>query len=750
MKFTNGFWCIRDEIEPVYAVEYYDRDINQNNLVLYAATKPIQNRGDIPNQPMLTITLSSPLEDVIKVSIEHFKGRINRGPEFEIAAKTGDFISISEGEDRIYFQSGNTQAVISKEKKAWRIEYKDNENLLTETSYRNIAYMKNKKINKNYLCEQLLLDVGENIYGLGERYTPYVKNGQTVEIWNEDGGTSSDQTYKNIPFYVSNKGYGVFVAHPGDVHFEVGSEKVERVQFSVETERLDYYILNGKTPKGTVKLFTELTGKPALPPAWSFGLWLTTSFTTSYDEETVTSFIDRMKERNIPLHTFHFDSFWMKGFEWCNLNWDDEVFPDPVGMLKRYKEKGLHICLWINSYIGQKSPLFDEGVKKGYFILNQDGSVWQVDTWQPGMALVDFTNPQACKWYQDKLEVLLDMGVDCFKTDFGERIPVTGIKYYDSSDPVKMHNYYTYLYNKTVFELLEKKRGRDQALVFARSATAGGQKFPVHWGGDTTATYQSMAEELRGGLSLSLSGFGFWSHDIGGFEQTASADVYKRWCAFGLLSSHSRLHGSTSYRVPWLFDDEACEVLKKFVNIKCRLMPYLFQQAVIAHKEGIPVMRPMLLEFPEDLTCEVLDRQYMLGESLLVAPVFSQNGVVSYYLPKGTWTNYLNGETREGEKWYQEKFDYFNLPLMVRENTILAVGNNTEDVDYDFTKNLTFTIYQLDDGRKTNIKVADQEGKENVYAEASRKGQVITIKVKGATSWRAEYFGEEKLEIIRA
>lgn len=185
--------------------------------------------------------------------------------------------------------------------------------------------------------------------------------------------------------------------------------------------------------------------------------------------------------------------------------------------------------------------------------------MWQGDVWQAGLAIVDFTNPEAYRWYQSKLRVLLEQGVDCFKTDFGERIP-TDVAYYDGSDPTKMHTYYTYLYNKCVFELLEAYKGKNEACVFARSATVGGQKFPVHWGGDCSSSYASMHESLRAGLSLCMSGFGFWSHDISGFEGTASADVYKRWAVFGLLSTHSRLHGAKSYRVPWLFGEEAVYV----------------------------------------------------------------------------------------------------------------------------------------------------------------------------------------------
>ncbi len=312
------------------------------------------------------------------------------------------------------------------------------------------------------------------------------------------------------------------------------------------------------------------------------------------------------------------------------------MFPDPVGLLKRIKAKGLNICVWINSYIGQESVFFNEGMEKGYFIKRTNGQVWQWDMWQPGMAIVDFTNPEAYKWFQSKLEVLLDMGVDCFKTDFGERIPYEGVVYHDGSDPKKMHNYYTYLYNKCVYELLERKRGKGQAVLFARSATVDGQKFPVHWGGDCWSDYESMEESLRGGLSLLMSGFGFWAHDIGGFENTSTADVYKHWVAFGLLSSHSRLHGSSSYRVPWVYDDEAVDVVRFFTRLKARLMPYLYKTAIETSVTGVPTMRSMVLEYTEDKTCHYVDKQYMLGDNLLVAPIFNDQSMAEYYLPKGT------------------------------------------------------------------------------------------------------------------
>lgn len=730
MKFTNGYWLLRDEMKAAYAVEYGSHRVYGQELTMYLPCSHIVDRGSCLNIPLLTVTLSSPMDGVIKVSAVHHDGAVYNGPFAKIY--TGDaHVRIEENEEQLIYQTGSLKAVIDKAPNGYKMAFYEEDTFLTESSFRNLAYMQNTKTGKNYMLEQMFLDVDEYVYGLGERFTPFVKNGQVVEMWNEDGGTASEIAYKNIPFYVTNKGYGILVDNEGDVAYEIASEKVERVQFSVEGERLGYYVISGKTPMGTVEKYTELTGKPALPPAWSFGLWLTTSFTTNYDEATTSGFIQGMADREIPLHVFHFDCYWMDAYEWCNFEWDPATFPDPKGMLKRYHDRGLHICVWINPYIGQKSCLFKEGKDHGYLVKKTDGSVWQTDLWQPGMALVDFTNPDAVAWYQGKLKTLLDMGVDCFKTDFGERIPVKEIEYFDHSDPVKMHNYYTYLYNQAVFELLERERGTGEAVLFARSATVGGQQFPAHWGGDCSASYVSMAETLRGGLSLSLGGFGFWSHDISGFESTAPADIYKRWCQFGLLSSHSRLHGSSSYRVPWMFDEEACDILREFVNLKCCLMPYLYGQAVRSHKEGRPVLRPMFMDFPEDRACDTLDRQYMFGDSLLVAPIFKENGEVQYYLPEGTWYNLITGAEVTGGKWQKETHDYHSLPLMIRPNTVLALGNNDQKPDYDYADGVSLLVSAFDEGAEAKTEIPDLKGETVMTVTAKRVGDEIHLHVEG-------------------
>ncbi|WP_017813915.1 MULTISPECIES: alpha-xylosidase [Paenibacillus] len=746
MKFTDGYWQIRKGYHMQHPVDIRDIVRKDNEVTLYAATKRIERKGDTLNGALIKATLSSPIPNVIKVTFNHHKGGLNLSPQFELAQQDHNLV-IQDDEQALTVQSGELKATVTKNT-GWNISFDYNDRHLTGSVHKGPGYI-NGPEDSIFFREQLELGVGEYIYGLGERFTPFVKNGQTVDIWNEDGGTSSEQAYKNIPFYLSSKGYGVFVNHPEKVSYEIASENVSKVQFSVEGETLEYFIIGGSNPKEVLDNYTTLTGKPALPPAWTFGLWLTTSFTTDYDEATVNHFVDGMAERDLPLSVFHFDCFWMREYQWCDFKWDERMFPDPEGMLKRLKDKGLKICAWINPYIAEKSYLFDEGMENGYLVKRKDGSVWQWDLWQAGMGLVDFTNPAAVDWYKSKLKVLVDQGVDSFKTDFGERIP-TDVVYYDGSDPVKMHNYYTFLYNKVVFELLEETLGKNEAALFARSATVGGQQFPVHWGGDCSSTFESMAESLRGGLSLGVSGFGFWSHDISGFEMTAAPAVYKRWVQFGMLSSHSRLHGNESYRVPWLFDEESVDVLRKFTKLKCRLMPYLFDAAVTASEQGTPMMRPMVLDYYQDPATHMLDRQYMFGDSLLVAPIFNAEGAASYYVPEGQWTNLLTDAVVQGGRWYNETYDYMNMPVLVKPGSIIAMGLEDSKPDYDYTDGVELHIYGLEEGQSSAIRLVQISGDHAADVTAVRQNGTIEVSASGTlTNWSVVLHGIENAASVQ-
>ena len=730
MKFTKGYWMNRPGVEVSSTVQV--REVKKEGERVYLYTVPYSADSRAMGGPVIELYLSSPLPDIIRVQAYHFIGAVQRGPVFPLHTEAFP-LGVRETDTDVTVTSGETSLVVHKNPCGftWYFRGKKLTSVGDRFGTAMLGYLTTPE--GPFMRAQLDLDIGEKVYGLGERFTPFVRNGQTVDIWNEDGGTCTEISYKNIPFYVTNRGYGVFVCDPGPVSYEICTEYVTRVQFSVPGEALDFMVIGGGDMEHVLENYTNLTGRPALPPAWSMGLWLTSSFTTSYDEETVMRFVDGMAERKIPLRVFHFDCYWMKENEWCGFAWDERMFPDIEGMLSRMKnEKHLKICIWINPYIGQKSEAFREAMASGYLLKKPNGDVWQTDLWQAGMGIVDFTNPGAWRWYQDKLRTLLRQGVDCFKTDFGERIPAENVAWYDGSDPERMHNYYTYLYNKCVYELLTEERGEGEAVLFARSATAGGQQFPVHWGGDCSSNYPSMAESLRGGLSLCLSGFGFWSHDISGFEGTAPADVYKRWSAFGLLSTHSRLHGSGSYRVPWLFSkegeehgEESVAVLKYFSELKCTLMPYLYTAAAEAHRLGHPVMRPMVYAFPGDLCCEDIERQYMLGVSLMVAPVFSKDGETDFYLPRGTWTHFLTGEVREGGTWQRDTYDFFSLPLFAKENSIIPVGADAAQPDYEYGHGLTLHVFALKTHAETTV--VNTEGKDILTVRAERDGQRLTF-----------------------
>jgi alpha-D-xyloside xylohydrolase len=730
MRFGDGAWRLLPGVTPNYLSRVDGARIGPDELVLHVSNRLETARWATLEGHMFTLRITSPADEVARIRVAHHLGRKRKGPDFELRAEPRA-LAIGEDDEAFALELGRLKLVIRKQ--PFGIEFWDTEanELITTSPFKGLAMME-KPGDGLFLRDQLTLRPGELVYGLGERFSAFPRNGQTVDMWNADCGTCSDKGYKDVPFFLTSRGWGVFVNSSDKVSFEIGTEQVMRAQFAVPGEDLDYFLIRGPEPKGVLRRLAELSGKPALPPVWSFGLWLTTSFTTEYDERTVTEQIDGMFAREIPLHVFHFDCFWMKGHHWCNFEWDEAVFPDPRGMLERLHAKGLHLCVWINPYIAERSRLFEEGTRRGFLLRRPNGDVYQRPKWQAGMGYVDFTNPDAVRWYQDELRRLVRMGVDAFKTDFGEEIP-TDVVYFDGSDPERMHNYYTLLYNRAVFEVLVEERGEREAVVFARSATATCQRFPVHWGGDCYGSYASMAETLRGGLSLALSGFGFWSHDIGGFEDKAPAGVYKRWVAFGLLSSHSRLHGSSSYRVPWIYDEEAVDVVRFFSELKCRLMPYVMRAATEAQKTGVPLMRPMLLEYPKDPSCRTLDRQYLLGGELLVAPVFDDRRA-EFYLPAGEWTHLLTGEVRSGGGWFFDELDFLAVPVFIRPNALLAMGAERRRVDYDYAENPRLVCGKLDGESPSSVEIVDRLGNEQARFELEQRGKKVTLRRHGSAA----------------
>lgn len=737
VRLRDGMWLPAEGIFTEYAEDIYEitPSEDQQALSLLCPVKHIRSRGDTLNQPTVTLDVKAEMDGVISIESTHWAGAQIKGPHFELfpdgkPTVQGEIVKSDKGTT---LKSGVLSATIHPDPHNFDIKFHstDGSKYLTSLGNRSTGFaytpspstpmqLGDMRDFKHYMFFQTSLSVGESIHGLGERFGAWNKVGQHVSLWNADGGTSSDQAYKNVSFWMSNRGYGVFVDNPGRVDLEIGSERTTRIQTTIEGQRLKIYIIYGDGPKDVLKKYTTLTGKAGKVPSWSFGLWLTTSFTTNYDETTVNSFLEGMKARGSPVDVFHYDCFWMKAFTWTDFVFDSERFPDPKGQISRLKESGLckKVCVWINPYIGQHGAAFKYAADRGYLLKRKNGDVWQWDLWQAGMGLVDITNPEAVAWYVECLNGLFDKGVDALKTDFGERIPTLDVQWHDTTvDPHKMHNYYAFAYNRIVYEALQKRYGKDEAVLFARAACAGTQRFPLVWGGDCESTPEALAESVRGGLSMGLSGYSFWSCDIGGFEGFPPPWIYKRWVAMGLLCSHSRLHGSNSYRVPWTVDDddqteEGCsKTLAKWTSLKTRLMPYFYAQAMESIEGGIPMsLRAMALEFPDDPTAWYLDRQFMVGSQLLAAPIYDESGEVEFYLPKGKWTSYFNNEAKTGPGWFKEKHAFGTLPLYVRENTILVLGNRDQvGAAYDYAKDVEVALFQTAPGAKATV--VDGEGK---------------------------------------
>ncbi len=509
----------------------------------------------------------------------------------------------------------------------------------------------------------------EGLFGLGEKFGPLNKRGQRVVSWDSDTtNCSTDRAYKNVPFFMSTRGYGLFLHDSHRIEYELGSWSFTATSFAVENDALEWYFIYGPELRRILKRYTSLTGKAPVPPLWSFGLWMSRfGYKNRAELEEIAA---KLREHRIPTDVLHLDPFWLRKGHYCDLEWDENAFPDAEGMLRALADNGFKVCLWEQPFVPVGTEMFQEGVQKGYFVRDKERKPRIIyDFEEKETAIVDFTNPEAVRWYQDKHRRLLKQGVAVFKTDMGEAVPRDAV-FADGRTGDEMHNLYPLLYNRTVWETVaEKWNGR--GIVWGRSGYAGSQRYPVNWGGDSFSTFSEMAAVLRGGLSYGLSGVPFWSQDIGGFQgEKPSPELYVRWAQWGFLNSHSRCHG-VQPREPWEYGDEAEQIFRKFDELRYQILPYIWSTAHEAAETGLPVMRPLVLEFQDDPTTWHIDTQYFFGPWILVAPVLEEGGFVRFYLPPGQWLDFWTGEVLAGPSWHERTVPLSEIPLFLREGTLL-------------------------------------------------------------------------------
>ncbi len=570
----------------------------------------------------------------------------------------------------------------------------------------------------------------EHFYGFGEKFTDFDKRGQRLEMWHYNTlGVHTERAYKNVPFFVSTRGYGLFVDSVTCVNFDMAASNHATFSLIVPDSALDYYVIVGPELKTIVTRYASLVSLPILPPKWAFGLWTSSGFKDDRAEE-VLSRARELREHDVPCDVLHLDCYWQRHGCWSDMIWDEEMFPDPEGMIEQVKDMGFKVCLWMNPYIGVESERFTEAKEKGYFLKTPQGEAYVVDLWggegrtHPPVGIIDVTNPEAVAWFKEIIRPTLRVGADVLKTDFGEGIPADAVAH-NGMTGAQLHNLYPLPYNDAVAEVTAEETGR-AGLVWGRSTYTGGQRHAAQWGGDPNCTYQGMASTLRGGLSMGMCGHAFWSHDIGGFHRQPTPELYVRWAQFGLFSPLSRAHGMTT-RLPWDYGEEALRIFRDYVLLRYRLLPYVYTYANIAAETSLPLMRPMVLEFPDDPSTYAMDLQYMFGAELLVAPIYNSAGRRPVYFPAGRWVDFWSHQVIEGPQTRFVEVPLEVLPLYVRADALIPTVEPPDylsDAPFDL---VTFEGYLLESG---SFELRDSDGVTRI--SASFEGSRLNVQVEGA------------------
>ena len=659
----NGYWPVRMQMLD-FPDAAYENDPNLRLKIDFVSPRCVRIR-------MLTSPIAAPRKDSESLMLA--------GP----VSSSGAWRSVSDGNTFAYTTDYGRVEI---QRFPFRLVLKDkNGKVLTQTRH-NIdndssqvkllpfSFIKRGSDNSRSINPVLTLAPGERIYGCGESFTSLNKVGQKVHLSVTDPqGPETDGQYKPVPFFFSNRGYGIFMHTSAPVTCDFGASYIGADRIFMGDEEMDFFVFFGE-PKDILNEYTNITGKSPMLPLWSFGTWM--SRITYFSQEEGLDIAKQLRAHKIPSDVIHFDTGWF-GVDWqCDYQFAKDRFPDPVGMLKQLSKDGFHTCLWQLPYFTPKNRFFPEIIEKGLHVVNATGGMPYED------AVLDFSNPATIAWYQSKIEGLMRQGVSTIKCDFGEAAPYNGF-YHSGKGGLYEHNLYPLRYNKALWEVVERSHP-GEGIIWARSAWAGSQRYALHWGGDAATTNTGMLGDLRGGLSFGLSGFSFWSHDMGGFVTASPEDIYRRWLPFGFLSSHTRAHGAPPTE-PWLISESFTKAFRECAEMKYKLMPYVYAQAKDCSERGLPMVRALLVEFPKDPGAWLVEDEYMFGSQILVAPLMERGDERTVYLPKGKWIDYQSGQVYAGG--YQTiRAGKIPAVILVRDGSLIPhvpLAQRTDQIKWD-------------------------------------------------------------------
>ncbi len=657
----NGYWPVRMQMLD-FPETQYDNDPNLSIQLRFVSPRTVR-------VTMLTTPVAPKDEDA---QDPMFCGPVPTDHSWKVAC-TADAICYKSQYGSIEIQ-----------KYPWRLVIRDAngrvltrsrsiiDNDSTQVKLLPFSFIKRGSDNSRSINPVFFLSPGERIYGCGESFTSLNKVGQKVHLYVTDPqGPETDGMYKPVPFYFSNRGYGIFMHTSAPATCDFGASYIGAQRLFMADETMDFFIFLGE-PKDILDEYTNLTGKSPMLPLWTFGTWM--SRITYFSQQEGLDIAAKLRENRIPADVIHFDTGWF-GVDWqCDYEFAHDRFPNPVAMLKKLKKEGFHTCLWQLPYFTPKNRYFKELVDNNMHVRNAMGGMPYED------AVLDLSNQQTVKWYQDKIAHLIQQGVGAIKCDFGEAAPFNGL-YASGRTGLYEHNLYPLRYNKALWEAVRDNAG--EGVIWARSAWAGSQRYPLHWGGDAATNDIGMMGDLRGGLSLGLSGFSFWSHDMGGFVTASPEDIYRRWLPFGFLSSHTRAHGAPPTE-PWLISESFTDAFRRCAEMKYALMPYVYAQAKDCSNRGLPMLRALFVEYPHDAGAWLVEDEYMFGSQILVAPLMESGTSRTCYLPEGKWIDYQTGKVYEGG---YRHITAGEIPcvILVRDGSLIPhvpVAQSTDKIDW--------------------------------------------------------------------
>ena len=695
----NGYWPVRMQMLD-FPDTQYDNDPDLRMQLQFIDKRTVRVR-------MLTTPIEPVDDGEDPMFSDEFKARMK--DQATSAAANGWKVENRGGTIAYKGENGSIEI----QKYPWRIILKDKtgkvltqtraiiDNDSTQVKLLPFCFVKRGADNSRSINPVFFLAPGERIYGCGESFTSLNKVGQKVHLYVTDPqGPETDGMYKPVPFYFSNRGYGVFMHTSAPVTCDFGASYIGAQRLFMGDEQMDFFIFFGE-PKDILDAYTDVTGKSPMLPLWTFGTWM--SRITYFSQQEGLEIARELRSHNIPADVIHFDTGWF-GVDWqCDYQFAKDRFPDPVAMLKRMRKDGFHVCLWQLPYFTPKNRYFNELVEGGMHVKNAMGGMPYED------AVLDLSNPKTVKWYQDKIGGLIDQGVAAIKCDFGEAAPFNGL-YASGKTGFYEHNLYPLRYNMALWNAVKEHSG--EGVIWARSAWAGSQRYPLHWGGDAATNDIGMLGDLRGGLSFGLSGFSFWSHDMGGFVTASPEDIYRRWLPFGFLSSHTRAHGAPPTE-PWLISESFTNAFRDCAEMKYQLMPYVYAQAKDCSNRGLPMVRALFVEFPDDPGAWYVEDEYMFGAQILVAPLMESGNKRMCYLPKGKWVDYQTRKVYDGG-YHEIEAGKIPCIILVKAGALIPkvpVAQSTDKIEWD---KLTIEEYKVEGAKPYGLiyKPGDEDVRE--------------------------------------